>query len=579
MPQAEQAITTQETETLARVLVGLPVLDVEIGSLRPELWEIAERMAGHEVAARVAVFDRETARLPDGEHVWYAVLTAGVDDDDGGDDEDPLDADDGGDDEDAPGVSADAPVVDEGEPAVSMDTPVVDVVDEGPVDLVPGCPALPAAARIDPALGTGVGGVVDDYVAYAGARSPMTPGLFHLSAILWLLSVLVARRLVLPMAFGDIYPNIWVIWIAPTTLFHKSTAMNIVHGIALRHVPHLLLPPQITPEALFSDLAGCEPTNFDKMTREEQERWREERNFAAQRGLMVDEVSGFLNGAGRDYMAGLLEQLLLLHDCAPCLTRSTRGQGRLTIENAYLSMLAATTPDGAREHLRRPHLWRNGWAARHALLTPAVERPPYRRAPDIVPEPVSLGHDLDRLYQRLPMPTWPDPPTAITVTLGPGVREAWERYDEAVTYDLLTLVDERLRGTYGRLPTQALKVAMLLAAVDWAAAAGSPCIELPHLARAIAIVEEWRASAHRALALTTREASSPLRERLLGVLERAGTRGETTRDLGRLMRGVDRGEVETMLGRLVRDREVESIEQPSGPKGGKPTTRFRITSS
>jgi len=61
----------------------------------------------------------------------------------------------------------------------------------------------------------------------------MTPDQFHESAALWLVGVAVARRLYLPMSWGRVYPNLMVVWIAPTTLFHKSTALEIARSLAL----------------------------------------------------------------------------------------------------------------------------------------------------------------------------------------------------------------------------------------------------------------------------------------------------------------------------------------------------------
>lgn len=57
-------------------------------------------------------------------------------------------------------------------------------------------------------------------------------------------------------------------------------------------------------------------------------------------------------------------------------------------------------------------------------------------------------------------------------------------------------VDGRLYGVYGRLPEHALKISMLLAALEWNGN-GAPVIEKRHWAWAQGFAEQCRASAHR----------------------------------------------------------------------------------
>ena len=122
-----------------------------------------------------------------------------------------------------------------------------------------GCPELPAEARIDPAIGKDAGAWLDDYTAYASQISPMTPRIFHESAGLWLISTAIGRRLVLLMSFGQVYPNLFIAWIAQTTLWNKTTALNVARDTARSSFPHLLLPQDTTPESFLADLAGREP--------------------------------------------------------------------------------------------------------------------------------------------------------------------------------------------------------------------------------------------------------------------------------------------------------------------------------
>jgi hypothetical protein len=438
------------------------------------------------------------------------------------------------------------------------------------------CPALPGWARLDPAEGRGAGVWVDSYVESARCVSPMTPTLFHESAALWLASVAVARRLVLRLDHADLYPNLYVAWFAATTLWRKSTALDFCRGIARAVFPHLLAPSDTTPEAFLSDLAGMEPTNLEKLPDDVRAMWRAERNFAGQRGLCLDEMSGLLATAGRDYGQGLIEAFLRLYDSYPLFVKSTRGQGRVAVRDSYLSVLGASTPAAMAEHLGA-RLWDMGFWPRFALLAPEAERPEWQSCKGVSVETrVALVSTLRTLYERLPMATWPETPQAVGVTLGYGVFEAWERYGKACGFELLTTdLDCRLWGTYGRLPTQGLKVAMLLAALDWGDTP-EPCITLAHLARAVEITETWRASAHRVITTGQAGEYGRLRVRILRQLAIAGEDGSTFRDIYRQMQDVKPIEIEETLQQMTTAEDVEELAVTTGKRGGRPTKRYKL---
>lgn len=436
-------------------------------------------------------------------------------------------------------------------------------------------PPLPQGVLPDLAGGISDRSWIDQYVEYAEAVSPMTPRMFHVSAGLWLPSAAIARRLVLRMPFGDIYPNLFVCWIAPTTLYRKTTALDVAKGIARRVFPHLMAPQETTPEAMLSDMAGAEPANLEKMSKTAKDQWEAGRRFAAQRGLIMDEMSGLLAGAGRDYNAGLVEAYLRFYDCDPEYCRSTRTQGRIVVRNAYLAFLGASTPTALAPHLLAERLWSMGWWPRFALLTPETERPAWH-VPSHAELPRSLVDALRCLMDRLPAGTWPDPPSPISVSLGDGTFDVWSEYDRAVSHELLTeALDHRLWGSYGRLPVQALKVAICLAALDWGEHEG-PVIEQHHMLRALEITESWRASAHRVLIMATQTDYHALGERIRRVLARAEPKGATRRDICRAMSDKKPDEIEDVLRQMVAAGEVEPHDCQPGPKGGRPTDKYRL---
>lgn len=377
------------------------------------------------------------------------------------------------------------------------------------------------------------------------------------------------------MPFGEIYPNLFIAWIAPTTLWNKTTALNIARDLAWRVFPHLLAPQDTTPEGFLSDLAGREPMGFESMSQQEQETWRAERNYCAQRGLVLDELSGLMAGAGKDYNSGLLEAFLRFYDCDPHYTRSTRGQGRLVVRNSYLTLLGASTPAAMAQHLGVERLWAMGWWPRFALLAPDSERPDWLETCD-APEPPELVAGLKHLNDRLPRAEWPTPPAALDVVLGDGVFDLWKQYAKIVRYDLLnTELDEQLWGTYGRLGVQVLKIAMLLAALDWGCWC-SPVIEIKHLLRSIGIGEAWRASAHRVIGTANMGTFDRLRQRITRQLARHEPGGGTLRDLYRAMKDKTPAHIEQALMQMLAVGEIEEVPVAADRKGGRPTRRYRI---
>jgi len=437
-------------------------------------------------------------------------------------------------------------------------------------------PALPDGVLLPPNAGDGAGAWVDLFVDYTHAISPMTPDLFLVSAALWLPTAVIARRLVLPMPWGDIFTNLFIAWIARSTLFQKTTALKAPRAIAREFFPHLVTPEDFTPEALLSEMAGMDPPNLGSLPPDEQTQWARSKNYAGQRAYSLDEFSGLLASAGKDYNGGMIEALLRLYDCDPRFTRTTRGQGRLVIRNTYLTLLGSTTPSAIAQHLANETLWGNGWWPRFALLTPEVSKPPWAR-PQARERPAALVQTLLNLDARLPAAVWPNPPRALSVRLAPGVYDNWERLSRTLRYDLLgPPLDKRLYASYGRLPEMALKVATILAALDWPDGEPAPVIRLPHLARAEGIVEDWRYSLHRAITRASDEDLQGFTARVLRHLSRYGRDGQTAYQLGnRHLSDKSTAEVESALVALEERGDIERFE-PVRESGGRPTQYWRV---
>jgi Protein of unknown function (DUF3987) len=444
-------------------------------------------------------------------------------------------------------------------------------------------PELPAAAKLtDMQLqeAAGVGRWLDDYVRWAGSAANETPMAFHLGSGLYLAAIAVGRRLYIHTPWRQqVFPNLYLMVVAVSTYYRKSAGLSLAAEVARLALPHMLMPQPGSPENFMSMLGGILPPNFADIPQLDRARLEKGNRYAAQRGLLRDELSGLFKSMGRDYMAGLKELIMTLYDCPAYLDSNTNNKGLVVIRDAALSILGAATPAELATALS-PSDWFNGNLARFALLTP---EPHYkeRPAPKDSQTPTELASRLRRLHERLPEPPLPDAlgekQSSEAWSLSADIWQACHAYEQALramTAPSASL-DDRLRAIYGRLHVQAIKVAILLAALDWADDDGGmphPQVKMNHWYRAQQIVEDWRASAHRLLADLGENEEGRLEGRILSFLRVCGGVA-TVRDLYRALRS-QRKPVMEALRALEEDGCVVRVELP--PKPGVKSEAYRL---
>ncbi len=144
------------------------------------------------------------------------------------------------------------------------------------------------------------------------------------------------------------------------------------------------------------------PPNFDEIAYRDRERLIKGNRYAAQRGILRDELSALFKSFGRDYMSGMKELLMQLYDCPDYLDSNTNNRGLVVIRDAALSILGAATPAELSTSLT-PNDWYNGTLARFVLLTP---EPDYAERPGAADTtmPENLVRQLRHLHEALPEP-------------------------------------------------------------------------------------------------------------------------------------------------------------------------------
>jgi len=439
------------------------------------------------------------------------------------------------------------------------------------LNVVPELPESAVLTEAQQADAAAVGRWLDDYVAWASRAANETPLNFHLGAGLYLAAIAVGRRLYVQTPWRQqVFPNLYIMLVAVSTYYRKSAGLSLACEVARLALPHMGLPQPGSPENFMAMLGGVLPPNFMEIPQADRERLEKGNRYAAQRGLLRDEISGLFKSMGKDYMAGRKELMMTLYDCPPYLDSNTNNKGRVVIRDAALSILGATTPAELGRALSTAD-WSNGNLARFCLVTPERD---YRERPASAESqpPADLANRLCGLHERLPEPAQADAlgeqkvseAWSLAADIWPQVR-VYEQALRAMTAPDSNL-DDRLRAIYGRLHVQAIKVAILLAALDWADGGkrrAHPKVTVAHWYRAQGISEEWRASAHRLLAGLGENEEARLENRLLGLLRSAGGRA-TLRELYRTLRS-PRKPVMEALRALEQDGCVVKVDLPPGP--------------
>jgi predicted transcriptional regulator len=303
------------------------------------------------------------------------------------------------------------------------------------------------------------------------------------------------------------------------------------------------MPTPGSPERFQEALAGRLPGNFDQLTSTQKERLTKATPFAAQRGLLKDEVAGLFGAINRkEYMVGMKDLLMELYDCPDFSDKDTQS-GLTSVENAALSILGVTTPAGLAAAVSDAD-WDNGLLIRFALLTPEPdyeERPP---ADVYQPVPQALVEGLRALHTKLPVPQATEsglsapPALRLDVRCWPECQAYGDRLRRLCDPRRDTELDERLKGVYGRLHVHAFKLATLFAALDWLDTQDDvPVVNDDHWRNGEIIAESWRASAHRLLDQLDRtgEAIQERRQqdKLLRAIRQTGAGGANLRSLYR----------------------------------------------
>lgn len=349
-------------------------------------------------------------------------------------------------------------------------------------------PPLPESARQPTGLLPSVSPWLNAYIAYSSRLSPEGFRDFHLACGLWVLSTVAARRIQVPLADPVITP-LSLLLVGRTSLFAKTTTAKAgMRLLRAAHLGFLTGDDETTPQRLLYDMAGHLPSNYGSLSLDEREEILARIAFSAQRGTYIDEFNQLLNAMMRPGpMADFSGLLRKLDNCMEEYRYSTKSGGQEKIRFPYLALLGSTTPANLAKHAgRNSEFWNDGFWARVLFVCPPPHDFVTRTMEDGIVNPSPMLIDpLVAWHERLGIPHCEaieevekekptghfravvDPLPITTLHIDPNVITAFNAYRVA----LRQLVAEDngtqdLDGSYSRLPTQALRIAALLASLE-----------------------------------------------------------------------------------------------------------------
>lgn len=166
----------------------------------------------------------------------------------------------------------------------------------------------------------------DKYLEYAKEFTDC-PDVFLQWGAMLAISASLSRSVYVEIGSWNISPHIWVVLIGKSSS-HKSTAISIVEDLIELVDSERTAPHEFTSEAIIQSLA-----------------------LQSNRLFIFDEAKSFFDMLGKKYNESLKSLFTTLYR-KPNYSRTTVKHGPLKIENAYIPMGLATTPEWLRQSLQ-----------------------------------------------------------------------------------------------------------------------------------------------------------------------------------------------------------------------------------
>ncbi len=380
------------------------------------------------------------------------------------------------------------------------------------------------------------------------------PGSYHFWTAMTLLSIAVQRQAWFSKGIYRIYPNLYIVLVAPTGKCRKTGAIRTGEDIAHNLDYVNIIADKTTPEALLEALmdgsapkikanpsgVGGQATPVDSM------------GF-----IRAKEMSTFLNKA--TYSNGMITILTDLFDCPDKFKYRTRTKQLVELDNVFITMIAATTPEWLATNLPEAafeggFMSRVIWVVKHwrDRLRPLEDEPDASLMKELV---VMLNY-INRHHRG-------------AMTFAPDAKTWYIKWYTSMA--LMASDNEKMSGFHERLPDTVIKVAMLLQASE---GQGDMILRLPYLKTAEKIMRWTQERMYRAFEATELSRMGQLQRRVNSILDHYGE--ISRRDVLRKVAGrLDyKGQLEDVEAIMTEAGELVIYEKPTGKKG-RPSRVYR----
>lgn len=177
-------------------------------------------------------------------------------------------------------------------------------------------------------------GLIYDYMKYTDRQE--SPGSFHFWSIVSVLASVIERRAWISRGMYKLFPNMFIIVVAPSGRCRKSRAISLAVELAETFDWFHLLPDKASPEALIESMSF----NHSNITKGPNGSVNIDMDST---GLLVaSELADFVNKSS--YLVGMVPLLTKLFDCPEYYKFPARTKKDIELTNVCLNFLGATTP-------------------------------------------------------------------------------------------------------------------------------------------------------------------------------------------------------------------------------------------
>jgi hypothetical protein len=272
---------------------------------------------------------------------------------------------------------------------------------------------------------------------YAQLMTGLTGSPYEFNQLAGLVTAATAiqRRARLRMTFGDIYPNVFGCIIAPSSVYHKTAAIQKPRQVLQRAMmDKLFLSELMTSEGLLRQMQG-QPAGV----------------------ILRDEIGTLFDSNNTKYLRQLKPDLTALYDCYPYSRRLSNDE--IKVDKPYLNILGATTPTRFFEGTTLTD-WRDGFLARWLFVLPEGE-PNFDSMVGIFRE--QHEGQIQRLALRL-MELDRQAETDFHVT--PDALALWDAWQRQAAKDAYYYGDDVTAAIVTRYSAYALKFSLILSAIN-----------------------------------------------------------------------------------------------------------------